>query len=249
MRTSVKPNRSVYILALASGLLLAAAFPKIDQGWVAWIALVPLLLALRQVRPRVGFGIGMVAGLVYNLGVIYWTAYTMHVYGHLPKVQSVLVLLLFAVFLALFIAVFAMVLCRVCRRPWQLVLLAPAAWAALEWVRSWIFTGFPWALLGHSQYDRLWVIQIADLFGVYGVSALIVAFNALIVLALLHWAEKPWGAHMVERAIPVRAGIAVAAAMVVTRGMGSIASRVWIDGRQVPRMPWWRWCKVMWTNP
>jgi apolipoprotein N-acyltransferase len=226
---------SAFILALISGLLLVAAFPKIDQGWMAWFALVPLLLALRKAGPRAGFLLGLTAGLAYHLGVTYWTAYTMRVYGHLPAAQSVLVLLLLAFVLALFTALFAMTLCLVCRRPWHLVLLSPAAWVALEWVRSWIFTGFPWALLGYSQHGRLWVIQIADLFGVYGVSALIVAFNAMLALAVLHWVERPWRTHMVARATVVRTGVVVAALLALTAGYGIY--RIHAVDRWVARAP------------
>jgi apolipoprotein N-acyltransferase len=55
-----------------------------------------------------------------------------------------------------------------------------ALWVSLEYARAHLFTGFPWCLLGYSQYEHLSVIQIADLVGVYGVSFFIVLVNGLI---------------------------------------------------------------------
>lgn len=216
----MKTYLSPVILALISGLLLVAAFPKIDQGWVAWFALVPLLLALRKVGPKAGFWIGLACGLGYHLGVTYWTAYTMRIYGHLPVLPSVMVLVLLAGVLALFTAVFTMTVCRLGRNPWLFLLVTPAAWAVLEWMRSWIFTGFPWALLGYSQYRFLWLVQVADLFGVYGLSALIVACNAVLTLALLRWVEQPWQTQAVSRPLVVRSFVLLAVALVAVLGYG-----------------------------
>ena len=220
MWTRMKPYRSHLLMALLSGILLTLAFPKIDQGWVAWCALVPLLLVLRSVGPRVGFLLGFACGMAHYCGLIYWTAYTMHVYGKLPWIQSVLVLVLFATVLSAYIGLFALAVCALARRPGQLVAVAPAAWVLVEWLRGWLFTGFPWELLGYSQYDRLWVIQQADLFGVYGVSALIVLFNALLTLALLYWAEKPWQDLSVQRGMVVRGGVIVGGLLVLTATYG-----------------------------
>src|SRR5207247_5515523 len=61
---------------------------------------------------------------------------------------------------------------------------APALWVVLELARTYLFSGFPWALLGYSQYDQLPVIQIADITGVYGVSFLVVLTNILLAHVL-----------------------------------------------------------------
>ncbi|RJQ86477.1 MAG: apolipoprotein N-acyltransferase [Desulfobacteraceae bacterium] len=220
MRMIQSIQRNQWLLSLSSGFLLCLAFPKIDQGWLAWGALVPLLLAVRQATPRTGFVLGLAAGLVQYLGLMYWTAYTMHVYGQVPLVLSILVLLLFAAILAIYTALFPMLVCWLCRKPWHLVVLSPAAWVMLEWLRTWLFTGFPWELLGYSQYDRLWVIQIADLFGVPAISALIVFFNAVLCLAFLGWVDKRWQTYPVERKTVLRAGIALAGVLLVAAVYG-----------------------------
>jgi len=59
-------------------------------------------------------------------------------------------------------------------------LVIPSAWVLLEYARSHLFTGFPWALLAYSQYLNLPAIQIADITGAWGVSFLVMLVNALI---------------------------------------------------------------------
>ena len=110
LKAALVTHRSQLILALISGLLLALTFPKPDLGWLAWIALVPLLLALRKASPRLGFGLGFGFGMAAHLGIIYWTVHAMHVYGYVPMVQSVFVLVLFCATLAVFSGVFGFLL-------------------------------------------------------------------------------------------------------------------------------------------
>jgi apolipoprotein N-acyltransferase len=56
----------------------------------------------------------------------------------------------------------------------------PAAWVLLEYLRSHLLTGFPWALLGYSQQPNLPIIQIADITGAWGVSFVVMAVNVMI---------------------------------------------------------------------
>ncbi len=205
--------KSQLILSLVSGLVLTLAFPKIDMGWVAWIAMVPFLLAIRKADTRTGCLLGFVFGMAHNLGLIYWTAHTMHTYGHLPTVQAVGVLVLFAICLSGYQALFGATLSWLRPGPLLLTVLAPAAWVVLEILRARLFSGFPWALLGYTQYDHPWIIQMADLFGVYGISGLVMLANTLGALALLHWAERTWQDGVITRNLVVRGGICLAVAL------------------------------------
>ena len=95
-------------------------------------------------------------------------------------------MLLLAAYLGLYTGMFAWVWTWLHRRvslPWAFT--APPLWVALEWLRGHLFTGFPWAALGYSQYPHVLVIQIADLTGVYGVSFLVLAVNAALAEGLL----------------------------------------------------------------
>jgi apolipoprotein N-acyltransferase len=212
MRNWFHLNRTRILFALSSGALLTLAFPNFDQGWLAWIALVPLLLAVRETRWQTSFCLGLATGLAHYLSLVYWTAHTMHTYGRLPWLQSIVLLLLLSGFLALFPAIYTALLSFIKAGPGLVPVVSPLAWTALEYLRTWIFTGFPWELLGYSQYDHLWAVQFADIFGVYGVSALVVWFNTTLALLMLRWLDKPWRSRQITR----RCVVASTTVMVLT---------------------------------
>lgn len=180
------------VWAILSGVLLTGAFPKIGLDWLAWIALVPLLYAIKDLSAGISFRIGFITGLVHFLSLLYWLVPVMRTYGYLPMYLSVSVLFLLAAFLALFIALFSTALTAVGRRPAGCLTMIPLIWVALEYIRSFIFSGFPWELLGYSQYNRLQLIQISDILGVYGLSVLIALVNGAIFITLLYFAKRRW---------------------------------------------------------
>ena len=181
-----------WLPAIIGGLMLSAAFPKMGASLAAWFGLVPILVALRGQSSLQAFRTGMIAGLAHYLTLLYWVIFTMRTYGFLPWWQCISLLVLLAAYLSLYPALFALLLTRLCRRPWHLLPLAPVCWVALEYLRSFMFTGFPWGTLGYSQFNQLKIIQISDMFGVYGVSFLVVLVNAAVYVLLLFAAKKPW---------------------------------------------------------
>jgi len=179
-------------LAALSGILLAAAFPTFDISLLAWFGLVPLFVALKDQTTKNGFWLGGIAGLFYFAGTVHWVTNSVHFYGGVPLVPASLVTLLLCSFLALFIALFAAVLVhQKGRHPGLFIIAAPAIWTSLELARTYVFSGFPWSLLGYSQYRFLPVIQMADLTGVYGVSFVIVLVNAALAEAVLDRKKYP----------------------------------------------------------
>jgi apolipoprotein N-acyltransferase len=188
-------SRSPYVFALVAlaGGLMAAAFPGTgDQGWVAFIALVPLLVAIKGTTRRRAAGLGFVAGFVFWLVTIPWVAQTMVSYGGLPWPLASLILLGLVGYLALYAAAFCALLCRCPIRSGALyVIVAASLWVALEFLRTYLLTGFPWNLLGYSQHRNLPLIQVAAVTGVYGVSFLVMAVNAALARALLTWKRWP----------------------------------------------------------
>jgi apolipoprotein N-acyltransferase len=134
------------LLAALSGLLLTGAFPKIELDWLAWFALVPLLVAIANLSAKQSFRIGFIAGLVHYMSLLYWVVPVMRTYGYLPLYLSVVILFLFAAVLAFFPAVFSMTLAAVGITPLRCLITMPLLWVALEYIRTFIFTGFPWAL-------------------------------------------------------------------------------------------------------
>jgi apolipoprotein N-acyltransferase len=216
---------------MASGLLLTAAFPKIGLDGLAWVALAPLLGTLNAVRPGEAFRRGTVFGIVHFVSLLYWLVPTMVTYGHLPTFLSIAILFLFAAVLSVvFVGPMTCGFALAGRTPLRALLLFPVFWVAADFLRSFLFTGFPWALLGCSQYRRLHLIQMVDIFGVYGLSGLLAFANAALALGCLAAIGKPWCGKPVGR----RFAMAAAAAAVVLIGL------TWLYGEmriaQVDRM-------------
>lgn len=167
-------------LGALSGALLVASFPPFDQGWAAWFALVPLLFALQGASRKSAFLAGLSSGVVFYLGSVYWVVNSMYHYGGVGLWVSVPVMLLLVIYLALYTAVFGLVASRLDPGSPLWALAVPSVWVALEYLRGYLFTGFPWVSLGYSQYMYLPVIQVADIAGVWGVSFVVVCANVAV---------------------------------------------------------------------
>ncbi len=180
-------SRLSYALAVASGALLALSFPKFGHAAVGWIALAPLLLALSGATLRRAFVLGLLTGVVYFAGTLYWITDVMVMYGDLPRWIAGSLNAALILYLALFPAIFALVVRRIviAHGPGWLM-TAPIVWVATELGRTYIFPGgFPWVLLGYSQTTVLPIAQFASVFGVYGVSMLVASVSAACATAFL----------------------------------------------------------------
>src|SRR4030042_1191057 len=144
------------ILSLLSGILLILSFPDFDLEFLAWVALVPLFYSIEGKGLYRSFILGFLTGVVSFLGILYWIIVAVHTYGNIPLIPSGFILLLFVVFLSLFIGAFTCLTRLIqIRSAFQTLLFTPFLWVALEYLRSFFLTGFPWANLGHSQYLNL----------------------------------------------------------------------------------------------
>jgi len=171
-------NKKDTSLAVLSGILLTLAFPPFDLSLLAWVALVPLLLVLEGKNGMQAFSSGMLAGTAFFLGTVYWVFNSMYFYGNVPGYMSVLLVLLLCCYLGLYVGVFGTLFGFLQKNRYlPAALTVPVIWTFLEFARTYVFTGFPWVLLGYSQHSLLPVIQISDMTGVYGVSFLVAALN------------------------------------------------------------------------
>lgn len=128
----------------------------------------PLFFALKGQTGLKSFLLGYCAGFVFWAVTIYWLINV--------TVPGAIILVLY---LALYSGVFAFLISRFLYfSPPAFLLVAASLWSILEYIRSYLFTGFSWALLGYSQCFNLPVIQIADITGAWGVSFLVMMVNA-----------------------------------------------------------------------
>lgn len=182
-----------WLNASLSGILLALSFPSPGISILAWVAFLPLFYAVKEKNTREAFKYGYLSGFVAYAAVFYWLNIVMTVYGKLPIVVSFLLTLLMAAYLALYPAVTIAITRLAEARSIPPILTFPVLWVSLEYLRGYLFSGFPWASLGYTQFRTLPIIQIADITGVYGVSFLILTVN-IFLYQLWRWIRGKDGA-------------------------------------------------------
>lgn len=221
------------LASLASGMLLVLCFPRFDHSVLAWVALIPLTLVAFHSSPRASFGWGYLAGAVFFVASLYWLRYV-----------TIAGWLALGLFLGLYVGAWGWILARfhahwIQRRlpPGEpgspprlpkagqnllLAFLGATAWVALEIVRTHLFTGFPWNLLGVSQYTNLPVIQVATLTGVYGVSWLVCFVNLCIAETILRIRAEMRGSRVGRPAYRPHLELTVALALVMAAMIGGL---------------------------
>lgn len=182
------------VAVLVSGTLLFCAFPPVNDGQCAWLALVPLLLLACYSVPASAFRWGYLAGLLYWLLTLSWLLSLGRTGTHVCLAG------LGWVALAFYSALYTSVFCGVCSwlmkrftKRCLIVLLVPVLWVGLEYTRCMFLSGFPWNPLGVSQYRNLSVIQVAEWGGVYAVSAVVAIMNASLAMTVIGLVEVYMG--------------------------------------------------------
>src|SRR6266568_464584 len=180
--------------AIVSAGLLELPFPFAGpmpawRGIFAWFGIVPLLYGIlinsTVERPhplRRAFLGAYLCGVLWYIGNCYWIRDTMMRYGDMPAIAPVLLLVGFSLVLGLYFGLFGLCVMLIRRTTGSTRLAlaaAPFLWTALELAAARI-TSVPWDQLGYSQVDNGFVNQLAPFTGVYGISFVLVAGNALI---------------------------------------------------------------------
>jgi len=177
--------------SLAAVIVSAGAytllFPPFDLAWLSWIALVPLLLAVRGQRPAAAAALTGLWGLLMTAAIIAWLVPTLHLHFQRSMAWSVLFLLLFSAvvaspFYAAACALYAWTRPHLPRAMAPLLLVA--AWVAAEYARTHFGFRSPWAKLGDAHHASERLRQLAALTGVYGVSSVVVLGNVAAVEAI-----------------------------------------------------------------
>ncbi|HEX4985472.1 MAG TPA: apolipoprotein N-acyltransferase [Burkholderiales bacterium] len=161
------------VAPLALGAAAVAGFSPfglyaLPVASLAGLALVWRRCASARAAALAGFSFG--AGLF--LAGVSWVYVSLHVYGGMAAPVAALFTLAFCTILACYPAVAGALLARLPVRndACRLLLAFPALWTASEWLRGWLFTGFPWLAIGYSQVPSSPLAGYAPLGGVFGVS-------------------------------------------------------------------------------
>jgi apolipoprotein N-acyltransferase len=198
-------------LALLAGLALPLTLAPFDLWWLGPV-IVAALLWLLWLAPdaRAGFWTGWAYGVgKFGLGVS-WIYVSIHEYGHASPLLAGFLVALFVAALALFHGIFGWLFVAGfgARRPAAGVPVPDARsalgfaglWLLLDWVFTWVLTGFPWLLLGYGHLDSP-LAGYAPLLGVHGVTAAVVASGVL--LALLVRPEQAAGPRSRRWLVPL----------------------------------------------
>lgn len=165
---------------LVAGACAVGGFAPFGYWPLPILSLAVLFAGLARANSRsAGFASGFAWGIGFFLAGVSWVYVSLHVYGGMGVVPAGLATFLFCAFLALFPAAVGAAVAGVRRRTLRWLLALPLAWAAGEWIRGWIFTGFPWLVSGYSQVPASPLAGFAPIFGVYGVSYLLALVAAL----------------------------------------------------------------------
>ena len=189
-----------WLLAIVSAFLLFLSFPNVNLYPFAWIAMVPFFIALTLATGwKSAFWLGYLTGFLFFAGLLFAIVL---LYPYANIFATMVGYLLLVGYTGLYFAVFAVLMKFVPVRSGILFPLAAACiWTALEWVRSWLMTGFPWGSVGYSQWNNLLGIQVASIVGVHGISFVIVLFNAGIATVLCN--HNQWRQEIRAVVLPV----------------------------------------------
>jgi apolipoprotein N-acyltransferase len=179
--------RSLFLPSFLAGGLTVVAFAPVAFYPLALLTFAVLVHLWMDATPRRAFAAGYCFGLgLFGAGVS-WVYVSLHNFGGMPLPLAALASFLFCAFLALFPALAGWLQARIPAQPSvRAALLIPAAWVLVEWLRSWILTGFPWLSAGYSAVG--WPVQgYAPLTGVFGLSFLTLSLAGLLWLA---WRKK-----------------------------------------------------------
>ncbi|MBE0585565.1 MAG: apolipoprotein N-acyltransferase, partial [Desulfofustis sp.] len=204
---------------LLTPLLTWLALPGSFSWWpLLSICLVPLLFSVAAASSsRQSFSRGLVAGVILHLLQIYWIVPVLMHYGHLPWYLAVPALVLLACYMGLYLGAFSVGFWLLLKRGVTLATLfgGAALWVGLDWLRSWLFSGFPWMDLGYGFWATPRLIQAADLFGHHGYTFVVLLING----AVFHL--------LVQRHAPRRAAVGVLAVASVCLLLGGYAQVRW----------------------
>ena len=193
--------------ATLTAILLDLPFPiagplPIWRTFFAWIALVPLLVALLWLpgaqceKPlRWSFFTGWWCGALWFGANCYWVYGTMHTYGNMNAAMAVICLVLFSIYLGFWFGAFALALTVIrkatmnLRWSWLAFVSIPFLWTAMEFAIARI-PEFPWDLLGYSQIDNALLMRLAPWTGVYGISFVLAGVNALFAVGLSIFGQR-----------------------------------------------------------
>src|SRR6266498_1228440 len=218
-------------LAITSGVLFALAFPNYAIGWLAFLALLPLFVALARARGGwEAFFLGWVSQTTAWLLMVPWVVRVMSHYGGLPYITGILIFVAMCLYLGLYGGLFGALVRRIDPGArFSRWLLVPLAWAAVEYVRTYLLSGFSWNLVAAAIVDYTPLVQFDRVAGPYALGVLILLPSTLaawwivarprgidriivtasvVIVCFVWWATGLVAAKLIERPTAAQSSVA-----------------------------------------
>jgi apolipoprotein N-acyltransferase len=204
------------LAAVAAGLALPFAFAPWSWWPLAFLCPAALFLSWRGAGPGRAAGRGFMFGFAAFLTGTWWTYISVHEFGQAPAALAGFLTLGLAAIMGGYYALLGYLAGRWMPAEGALrwLVALPAAWTAIEWLRGWFLSGFPWLSLGYSQTDSV-LGPLAPVVGVYGLGWVCALVGGAIAAVLV--------AGLVARAL------AVAALFVVFASAGMAGQATWTE--------------------
>ncbi len=178
------------LIAVLGGVAWGLCFGREAYVWAPWLALTPLLLLLGDRRAG---RLGMLHGFAYWLTSVSWVAATLETFGRLQPWLAFLLLLGMALYLGAYTCAFAWLGRRLWLRGGAAALVGlPALWVALEWLRTYVWSGFPWNLAGYAWAEVAGALPLSAWVGAYGISFLVLSANTALARAIVTRRPAVW---------------------------------------------------------
>lgn len=184
-RASALISERPFLVAVACAAMGAASsltYAPFSLWFVAPLLCAVLLAIFGVSTPSLARRYGFWFGFGLFLSGTYWIYVSVHVFGRAPLLIALLLMLALVLIMALYLALTGWLVARLSGGiGWRLVIVGPAAWAFIEWLRGWFMSGFPWLSLGYAQIDGP-LAAWAPVIGIYGMSYLLLVSAAGLVL-------------------------------------------------------------------
>ncbi|WP_373054804.1 apolipoprotein N-acyltransferase [Vibrio salinus] len=173
-------------LAVIFGAIAPLAFAPYSYWPIIFLSVTGLLILLRDRPPKNAAWLCFLWGVAYFGVGISWVHVSIDTFGGVPRIVSFALMLLLSCYLAIYPALFGWVLNRWFSQntTFRLLLIAPVLWLCNEWLRGWVFTGFPWLWIGYSQVDTPFA-QYAPIGGVEAISFIIIICSGAVANSIL----------------------------------------------------------------